>query len=661
MDILGKQLSAYSLTVIAFIMAVGCFQGRPVLDMFNVGVSLAVAAIPEGLPVVVTVTLAFGVMRMAKRNAIIKRLPTVEALGCVDVICSDKTGTLTMNNMMVNCEKTGGSLLAGELDQKFTYDEVEEGLRSDSVSLLEVAVVCNNANEFSSSSATEKALLNYGQSKGVSADQLNKLVYSRVGEIPFNSDRKYMVVQCRKLSDGGMVYFMKGALEEVLNRCKYALVYGQQVEITETLFNHIIRSEKEMGAKGLRVVAMAKGSSKDGMEFVGMVGLHDPLRPRAASSVQMLLASKVHVCMITGDGRETAAEIGRNLGLLDDIYSNGRTVLLSGSEVDAMSDNDLELTAEKVCVYYRANPLHKLRIVKALRKNGHVVGMTGDGVNDGVAIKSSDVGISMGKNGTDVCREAADVILLDDDFSTILAAIEEGKCIFNNIKNFVTFQLSTSIAALMLISISTLLDIPNPLNPMQILWINIIMDGPPAQSLGLEPVDHSVLKKPPRKLKENIITRHLLICVITSALIITTGTMWVLRSTMEDGKFTTRDTTMTFSCFVFFDMFNALASRSQERSIFEVGLFSNKFFCIAVGLSIIGQLSVIYFPPLQYIFQTEALALSDLIFLVALSSTVFIVSEIRKHVEQRLNGYNNKGIHSGIHQNLRHIWQQQGS
>ena len=256
--------------------------------------------------------------------------------------------------------------------------------------------------------------------------------------------------------------------------------------------------------------------------------------------------------------------------------------------------------------------------------------MTGDGVNDGVAIKKADVGVSMGVSGTDVCKEAADMILLDDNFNTILNAIEEGKCIFYNIQNFVRFQLSTSISALMLISLSTLLDIPNPLNPMQILWINVIMDGPPAQSLGLEPVDHEVLKRPPRSKKEQILSRGLIMNVLLSASIIIAGTLWVFKETMEDGKMTPRDTTMTFTCFVFFDMFNALSSRSQERLIWEIGLFSNKFFLVAVTLSILGQLAVIYLPPLQYVFQTESLALEDLLLLICLSSSVFIVCEGKK-------------------------------
>merc|ERR550517_780103 len=281
------------------------------------------------------------------------------------------------------------------------------------------------------------------------------------------------------------------------------------------------------------------------------------------------------------------------------------------------------------------SPRHKVRIVAALQSHGLIVAMTGDGVNDGVAVKRADVGIAMG-GSTDVCKEAADVILLDDDFSTILSAIEEGKSIFINIRNFLRFQLSTSIAALSLISISTLMGTDNPLNPMQILWINIIMDGPPAQSLGVEPADKDMAKRPPRYTKMAMLSRDILLNILLSASIIVCGTLYVFKEMMEDGKITNRDTTMTFTCFVFFDMLNALSCRSQTKSVFQLGLFSNRPFCLAVLFSILGQLLVIYCPPLKYIFQTKALSAGDLLFLVGLTSSIFIVSEVKKFAERRL-------------------------
>jgi len=626
MDTLGKQLSIYSIGVIFMIMAIGCWQGRPVLEMFNVGVSLAVAAIPEGLPIVVTVTLAFGVMRMAKRQAIVKRLPTVEALGCVDFICSDKTGTLTTNDMSVYCDRSSYDIL-GKEDATI----VDTHKNDDIKTLMEVAVLCNNSytDETGSvvgSSSTERALLKHAVKRGYGNLRAH---YQRLSEVPFSSDRKFMSVQERNNESGISLQYTKGAVEEILPRCKHYYSNGASQPMDQNNSYLLEQAATMMANRGLRVLAFARGRTLVDLEFVGLFALHDPPRQGVDNSIKLLKESGVKVCMITGDGQATASAIATTLGI-----QTSEKLLLSGAEVDSMSDVELQQVADRVCCYYRANPIHKRRIVTALKSNGHVVGMTGDGVNDGVAVKSADVGISMGVSGTDVCKEAADVILLDDNFNTILSAIEEGKCIFYNIRNFVRFQLSTSIAALMLISLSTILDRPNPLNPMQILWINVIMDGPPAQSLGLEPVDRDVLKKPPRKLQEQILTKNLMSNILLSALIIICGTLWVFKMTLEDGKMTARDTTMTFTCFVFFDMFNALSSRSQEKLISEIGFFSNPVFCVAVALSILGQLAVIYLPPLQYIFQTEALALEDLLLLTGLSSSVFIISEAKKLIQR---------------------------
>ncbi|KAF7410035.1 hypothetical protein HZH68_004416 [Vespula germanica] len=387
----------------------------------------------------------------------------------------------------------------------------------------------------------------------------------------------------------------------------------------------------DIGQQGLRVIGLARGSSLQDLVYVGLVGICDPPRSHVRESIATLMNSGVKVKMVTGDAKETAVAIASMIGL-DTLHSR----LMSGDEIDSMSEHQLEQLIENVSVFYRVTPKHKLCIVKALQREGNIVGMTGDGVNDGVALKKADIGIAMGKNGTDVCKEAADMILVDDDFGTIIAAIEEGKGIFHNIRNFVRFQLSTSIAALSLIALATLMGVPNPLNAMQILWINIIMDGPPAQSLGVEPVDKDVLKQKPRNIKEPMITKHLIINVLLSAFIIIAGTAWVYKREMTSDGHTARDTTMTFTCFVFFDMFNALSCRSQKKSIFTIGLWSNKMFLVAVTLSVIGQMLVIYFPPLQRVFQTEALTANDILFLVALTSSVFVISEIKKFLERLL-------------------------
>ncbi|KAG7197383.1 hypothetical protein KM043_018489 [Ampulex compressa] len=642
MDILGTQLSFYSFCIIGIIMLLGWIQGKAILEMFTISVSLAVAAIPEGLPIVVTVTLALGVMRMAKRKVILKKLPTVETLGCVNVICSDKTGTITKNEMTATILVTSEGYIADVTGAGYNDNgEVRirkcdnlELARASISNMLEVGYVCNNAiiqNETLLGQPTEGALIAVAMKYGMygAAEK-----YLRLQEYPFSSEQKMMAVKCApKYGENRQeVYFVKGALEKILPQCTKYYVDGQVYPLNQKKDQEFLTEAYEVGQQGLRVIGLARGTSLQDLVYVGFVGICDPPRPRVREAITTLMNSGVKVKMVTGDAKETAAAIASMIGL-DTIHSR----LISGDEIDLMSEHQLEQCVNNVSVFYRVTPKHKLCIVKALQKEGNIVGMTGDGVNDGVALKKADIGIAMGKNGTDVCKEAADMILVDDDFGTIIAAIEEGKGIFHNIRNFVRFQLSTSIAALSLIALATLMSIPNPLNAMQILWINIIMDGPPAQSLGVEPVDKDVLKQKPRNTKEPMITRHLIVNVLLSATIIILGTLWVYNREMTTDGNTARDTTMTFTCFVFFDMFNALSCRSQTKYIFTIGLWSNKMFLVAVTLSVIGQMLVIYFPPLQRVFQTEALSAKDILFLVALTSSVFIISEMKKFLERQLH------------------------
>uniref|UniRef100_S4R605 ATPase secretory pathway Ca2+ transporting 1 n=1 Tax=Petromyzon marinus TaxID=7757 RepID=S4R605_PETMA len=421
------------------------------------------------------------------------------------------------------------------------------------------------------------------------------------------------------------------AFERVIDMCCSFRGQGHTLPLSAQQLVLYKQEETYMGASGLRVLAMASGPELGQLTFLGLVGIIDPPRPGVRKSVAILVSSGVSVKMVTGDSMETAVAIANRLGL----SSNGGGAAISGEEAWGGRHPAAAFVVLQVSVFYRASPRHKLKIVKALQKNGEVVGMTGDGVNDAVALRAADIGVAMGRSGTDVCKEAADMILVDDDFYTIMSAIEEGKGIFYNIKNFVRFQLSTSIAALTLITLATLMNFPNPLNAMQILWINIIMDGPPAQSLGVEPVDKDVIRQPPRNVKDSILTRSLISKILISAIIIVSGTLFVFWRELQDNMITPRDTTMTFTCFVFFDMFNALSSRSQTKSVFESGFFSNRMFCYAVGGSIMGQMAVIYFPPLQQVFQTENLSAVDLLFLLGLTSTVWIASEVMKAVERR--------------------------
>ncbi|KAK3515659.1 hypothetical protein QTP70_026415 [Hemibagrus guttatus] len=643
MDVLGKQLSLYSFCIIGVIMMVGWLQGKNILDMFTIGVSLAVAAIPEGLPIVVTVTLALGVMRMVKKRAIVKKLPIVETLGCCNVICSDKTGTLTKNEMTVTqiftsdgqrAEVTGvGYNGAGEV---LIDGKVVHGFANISISkLVEAGCVCNDAvvrNNTLMGRPTEGALIALAMKVGLESVQQE---FVRLEEIPFTSEQKWMAIRCvhRTQQDKPGVFFVKGAFEKVIQFCKTYHSKGASLPLSNQQRALYQQEKTYLGSAGLRVLAFASGDEMSSLTFLGLVGIIDPPRSGVKEAVMTLVSSGVSVKMITGDSQETAVAIANRLGL----YAKGAQCL-SGDEVDVMDIQELSQIVSRTVVFYRASPRHKLKIVKSLQSIGAVVAMTGDGVNDAVALKAADIGVAMGQSGTDVCKEAADMILVDDDFQTIMSAIEEGKGIYNNIKNFVRFQLSTSIAALTLISLATLLNFPTPLNAMQILWINIIMDGPPAQSLGVEPVDGDVIRKPPRNVRDSILTRSLIMKVLVSSFIIVCGTLFVFWRELRDNEITPRDTTMTFTCFVFFDMFNALSSRSQTRMVHEMGLCSNRMFCFAVLASIMGQLLVIYFPPLQKVFQTESLSILDLIFLVSLTSSVCFVSELIKMLERWRGG-----------------------
>ncbi|XP_067158517.1 calcium-transporting ATPase type 2C member 2 [Apteryx mantelli] len=641
MDRLGKQLTLFSFGIIGLIMLIGWLQGKHLLSMFTIGVSLAVAAIPEGLPIVVTVTLVLGVLRMAKKRVIVKKLPIVETLGCCNVICSDKTGTLTANEMTVTQLVTSDGFQAEVSGVGYNGEgnvyllpsrEILKEFSNVSVGkLVEAGCVVNNAIIGKNNvigQPTEGALIALAMKMELTDI---KDIYIRKKEIPFSSEQKWMAVKCMlKNQDEEDIYFMKGAFEEVIRYCTMYNSGGISLSLTPQQKAFYQQEEKRMGSSGLRVLALASGPELGRLTFLGLVGIIDPPRAGVREAVQVLFESGVSVKMITGDALETAVAIGQNIGLC-----NGKLKAMSGEELEQLAESELTSTVKNVSIFFRTSPKHKLKIIKALQRAGAVVSMTGDGVNDAVALKSADIGIAMGQAGTDVSKEAANMILVDDDFSTVMNAIEEGKGIFYNIKNFVRFQLSTSISALSLITLSTVLNLPNPLNAMQILWINIIMDGPPAQSLGVEPVDKDTIKQPPRCITDTILSKSLILKIFMSAIIIISGTLFVFWKENPKSGITPRTTTMTFTCFVFFDLFNALTCRSQTKLISEIGFFRNRMFLYSVLGSFLGQLAVIYVPPLQKIFQTENLGVLDLLFLTGLASSVFIVSELVKLCEKR--------------------------
>ena len=714
MDLLGKQLSYMSFGVIGVIVLIGLLQGKKLLDLFTIGVSLAVAAIPEGLPIIVTVTLALGVLRMAKRGAIVRKLPSVETLGSVNVVCSDKTGTLTMNHMTVT------KLWHYDAGQPLTV-ETSEHAASAVRTILRIGNIANNGRLSSPGSATpasaaSAAVLSstrdlnsvstksrwFGQPTDVAVldlldvfgdDDIRSQIGPRSAETPFSSERKWMgVVISHPINEVTNAYgsapetaYIKGALEQVMSKCDtYLTKDGREVILDETRRQEAQVAAHSMAEEGLRVIGFASGAVRaprhssrsttpklgdklkapaphnehdvyQGLCFAGMVGMSDPPRKDVHRSIRRLLMGGVKVIMITGDAEATAVAIARKLGMPIQASSSEARSVLRGDELDRMSEQEASEAIARTTIFARTSPEHKMKIIRALQSRGDVVAMTGDGVNDAPALKKADIGVAMGLLGTDVAKEAADMILTDDDFSTILRAIEQGKGIFYNIQNFITFQLSTSVAALSLVLVSTACGFKSPLNAMQVLWINILMDGPPAQSLGVEPVDPRVMTQPPRPRNANVLTKRLIRRVLTQAIVIMLFTFSVYIHEMVDSEevpssrlpsttaplhhyvVTKRDTTMTFTTFVLFDMFNALTCRSEAKSVIsgELKLFGNNMFNYAVAGSLGGQLCVIYLPFLQRVFQTEALGFMDLVTLLCLSSTVFWVDEGRKWLQRR--------------------------
>ncbi|CUH94202.1 putative calcium-transporting ATPase [Propionispora sp. 2/2-37] len=658
---LGHFLVWGCLLICLIVVITGVLKGEPLFLMCMAGISLAVAAIPEGLPAIVTVSLALGVQRMIRRNAIIRKLPAVETLGCTTVICSDKTGTLTQNKMTVRKIFSGGNLFdvtgnGYDIHGKFFLQQQEINPRKDKAleACLTAGTVCNNSilkhNKISISGLwrrsaqeewsiegdpTEGALVVAAGKADIWRETLEK-TQKRIGEIPFSSERRSMSVLYGQ--KGMYTLYTKGAADTVLDSCKYYNKGNVEVAITPEIRSLILQVHDEMASQALRVLAVAyrkfsprqidvenldERYEKD-LVFTGLIGMIDPPREEVKHAINLCRKAGIKTVMITGDHRDTAIAIAREL----QIFQDNDTKALTGSELDGLNEKELTKVVDEVAIYARVSPAHKLRIVKALKSRGNIVAMTGDGINDAPAIKEANIGVSMGKTGTDVTKEASAMILTDDNFTSIVAAVEEGRAIYENIRKFIRYLLSCNLGEVLTMLIASLLGFPLPLLPVQILWVNLVTDGLPAMALGVDPHTEEIMNRPPRNPEESVFSRGLSRKIITRGLQIGGSTVLIfalvyyLQNNLQLAR------TMAFVTLVLSQMFHVFDCRSERLTAFEVGLGKNKYLLLAVLCSIIMQVGVIYHPLLQSIFQTVPLGIGDWLLVLVLSGWTFVLSGI---------------------------------
>lgn len=640
---LGKVIAIGCLAICAIVAVTGIMRGEDVFTMLLSGISLAVAAVPEGLPAIVTISLALGVQRMLKRNALIRRLPAVETLGCAGIVCSDKTGTLTQNKMTVRKIFAGDYPVAikdvrGSKHFFFSDEKPVDPLKNPGLRLvLEIAAVCNNAGLVSEKNKrnqtkwnftgdpTEGALMVVSARAGLTPEVLASLYY-RIDEIPFDSDRKCMSVVCSNQNDETLV-FTKGAPDMLLKKCSRIRQTKGTTLLTRELVRKISRVNDEMAQDALRVIAVAYKRldslpySRDELEsnltFIGLIGMLDPPRPEAAEAVVKCRLAGIKPVMITGDHKLTAVAIAKELN----IYTEGEKVL-TGPELDEIDDKYLEKVAEGVSVYARVSPNHKLRIVRALKRSGNIVAMTGDGVNDAPAVKEADIGVAMGLTGTDVTREASSMTLLDDNFATIIAAIEEGRVIYNNIRKFIRYMLACNIGEVLTMFLGMLAGLPIPLLPIQILWINLVTDGLPAVALGFDPPEKDVMKRAPREVDESIFSHGLAGIILSRGILIGLTTLTVFVTMIYYTADIGLARTGAFVTLVLTQMIHVFECKSERRSIFRIPIFNNMYLVLAVLCSLLMTLGVVYIPSLQNIFKTVPLGWNEWLITVGLSFLV---------------------------------------
>jgi Ca2+-transporting ATPase len=665
---LGKGLALAALLIVAIVFVLGLLRGEDWQIMLLTAISMAVAAVPEGLPAVVTIALALGAQRMLKRQTLIRKLPAVETLGSVTVICSDKTGTLTENRMTVTVlDVLGETQPVDTLLQKgipVADAELLPGRRPPvrSLGLLaKAAALCNDASLEPTPEGgyravgdpTEGALVVAAAELGLVKGELDQR-WPRVGEVPFTSERKRMTTVHRvgvtpEQTDApwccdDFVAFAKGAVDSLLQISDRVWAGDEEVPLTDEMRARIVAANDQMAGQGQRVLGVAFRSLNEQpdeadevdleqqMTFIGLVGMIDPPRPEAHEAVQMARAAGIRAVMITGDHPLTARQIARELGIASelDVAADGSPV--TGRDLAEMSMDDLEAVVDQVAVYARVSPEHKLKIVQALQDRGQIVAMTGDGVNDAPALKKADIGVAMGITGTDVSKEAADMVLLDDNFATIVAAVKEGRTIYDNIRKFIKYTLTSNAGEIWVMLLAPLIGMPLPLLPLQILWINLLTDGLPGLAMGVEPPERDTMRRRPHDPQENIFGRGLGLHVLWVGLLMGLVSLgmgyWTWRTGWDNWQ------TVVFTTLTLSQMGHALAVRSRE-SLFTVGLLSNKALLGAVLLTFILQLCVIYVPFLQEMFKTDALSLGELLVSLVLSTVLFWGVELEKWLMRR--------------------------
>ncbi len=667
MEQLGSGIAVAALTIVAVVFVLGLLRGEEIKLMFLTAISMAVAAVPEGLPAVMTVALALGAQRMLKRHVLIRKLPAVETLGSVTVICSDKTGTLTESRMTVTVLDVAGHRvdLTEHLRDALPVlapEEEQASMLSDHPALsllLAGSALCNDAllqpsgretKDFRAvGDPTEGALVVAAARFDLWKSELEQ-GFPRVMEVPFDSERKRMttvhrvlpsqlataleIIQKWNLGGSPYVAFTKGAVDSLLMICHNVWINGQAELLNETWRERISQAQNELSQNGMRVLGLALRTLdslppegrwdllESDLSFVGMVGMIDPPRPEVKEAVHTCKSAGIRPVMITGDHPLTAQHIARELR----IASDGR--ILTGKDLEGMSAEQLEGVVEEVPVYARVSPEHKLKIVQALKDRGHIVAMTGDGVNDAPALKKADIGVAMGITGTDVAKEAADVVLLDDNFASIVAAVKEGRVIYDNIRKFIKYLTTTNSGELWLMLIAPFLGMPLPLFPLQILWINLMTDGLPALTLSMEPAEQDTMRRSPYRPTENLFGRGLGRHIIWVGILMGSVSLGVGYGYWQAGH--PHWQVMVFNTLCLSQLAHVLAIRSHVDSLFRIGLLSNKLLLGAVILTIGLQLAVIYVPFLQQVFRTAALSVVDLLVSLAMSSVIFWSVELEK-------------------------------